>query len=74
MFCPCLMQTEVPIVFSRIFLPRSCPLLGLGDDSEAVLGNPTLLFFELLQQVVGAVALVAGKTLDQRIAKDVNVA
>ena len=45
-----------------------------SDVGEAVLGNPTLLFFELLQQVVGAVALVAGKTLDQRIAKDVNVA
>ena len=45
-----------------------------GDVGEAVLGRAALALLELLDEVVGAEALVAGLALDQRVGERVDVA
>jgi hypothetical protein len=43
------------------------------DVGKSVLGRATLLFFEFLLEVVGTESLVAGQTLDERVAEHVDV-
>ena len=48
--------------------------VGAGDVLQAVLGRAALLFLVLFFEVVGAVALVAGEALHQRVGEDLDVA